>query len=108
MGKLWDAIGAKVTFWGKPVWDGLNPAWNLVEAGVANGWVWPHHTRPTLALTGQSSSERSPSSCRRTISERPLPQLSLKPKTRNKKEIFIKIARLTARGTSGSSDLLSE
>lgn len=75
MGELRDDAGAEISRGGEPVRDGLDTSRDLVEAGVTNvpdGGVWPHHTRPALALTRQSSSERSPSSSRRSISEWPL------------------------------------
>ena len=81
MGKLRDGARAEIRLEREPVWDGLDPTRDLVEAGVTNipdGGVWPHHTRPALALTRQPASEGSPPSGRRTISEWPLSQLSLK------------------------------
>lgn len=80
MGELRDGAGAEISLRREPVWDGLDPARDLVEAGVTDvsyGGVWPHHTRPPLALTSQPASEGSPSSWR-TISKWPLSQLSLK------------------------------
>ena len=80
MRELRDAVGAEICLGWESVWDGLDTARDLVEAWVANvsdGGVWPHHTRPALALTRQSSSERSPSSGWRTIPEWSLSQLSL-------------------------------
>ena len=81
MGELRDGTGAEISLSREPVWDGLDPARDLVEAGVTNvpdGGVWPHNTRPALALTRQPASEGSPPSGRRTISEWSLSQLSLK------------------------------
>lgn len=80
MRELRDAVGAEISLGWEPVWDGLDTARDLVEARVANvpnGGVWPHHTRPALALTCQSASERSPSSGWRTVPEWSLSQLSL-------------------------------
>ena len=65
MGELRDGAGAEISLRWEPVWDGLDPARDLVEAGitdVSDGGVWPHHTRPALALTSQPASEGSPPS----------------------------------------------